>query len=62
MAITGIDEEGLPCDHIYAYKQCTSDRPAFTIRQQVQNLFFRMQLPTARLDPQKCLVLRGRVQ
>ena len=33
VAITGIDEEGLPCDRIYAYKQCTSDRPAFTIRQ-----------------------------
>jgi hypothetical protein len=38
VAITGIDEEGLPCDHIYAYKQCTSDRPAFTIRQRAPAL------------------------
>ena len=36
--VTGPDEEGLPCDQIYAYKQCTSDRPAFTIRQRAPAL------------------------
>ena len=31
--IRASDDDGPPEDHIYAYKQCSSDRPAFTLRE-----------------------------
>ena len=33
LLIRGSDGDGPPEDHIYAYKQCSSDRPAFTVRE-----------------------------
>ena len=38
VAIAGTDEKGAPEDRIYVYKQCTSDRPAFTIRRRAPAL------------------------